>query len=126
MKAGAAAFFKDINLGLGVEVSGMVSSTLVKLQAIVLAFECVPSLSSVYLFSDSQAALNHHAFMKKYGLIPHDSSIPVLVSGSVLMFLAKVVRLLGIDNAFDVSFGLCNSCWFFLGIDNLVSVYMGV
>ncbi|KAG9301965.1 hypothetical protein G9A89_021009 [Geosiphon pyriformis] len=58
MKAGAAVFFEDINLGLGVEVFGIISSTLVELQAIVLALECVPSSSSVYLFSDSQAALN--------------------------------------------------------------------
>ncbi|KAG9297803.1 hypothetical protein G9A89_000108 [Geosiphon pyriformis] len=39
MKAGTAAFFKNINLGLGVEVSGMVFSILVELQVIVLAFE---------------------------------------------------------------------------------------
>ncbi|KAG9305073.1 hypothetical protein G9A89_007713 [Geosiphon pyriformis] len=58
MKAGAATFFKDINLGLGVEVFGMVFSTLAELQAIALALECVPSSSSVYLFSDSQAALD--------------------------------------------------------------------
>ncbi|KAG9298538.1 hypothetical protein G9A89_018897 [Geosiphon pyriformis] len=58
MKAGATAFFKDINLGLGVKITGMVSSTLVELQAIVLALKCVPSSSSVHLFFDSQAALN--------------------------------------------------------------------
>ncbi|KAG9288609.1 hypothetical protein G9A89_006710 [Geosiphon pyriformis] len=58
MKAGAAAFFEDINLGLEVEVTGMVSSTLVELQTIALALKCVPSLSSVCLFSDSQAALD--------------------------------------------------------------------
>ncbi|KAG9305299.1 hypothetical protein G9A89_007794, partial [Geosiphon pyriformis] len=58
MKAGAAVFFKDINLGLDVSVSGLVSSTLAKLQAIALALECVSSLSSVDLFLDSQAALD--------------------------------------------------------------------
>ncbi|KAG9298228.1 hypothetical protein G9A89_002716 [Geosiphon pyriformis] len=58
IKAGTAAFFEDINLDLGVKVFGMVSSMLAELQAIVLALECVPSSSSIHLFSDSQAALD--------------------------------------------------------------------
>ncbi|KAG9300720.1 hypothetical protein G9A89_023518 [Geosiphon pyriformis] len=58
MKAGATVFFKDIDLGLGVEVSGLVSSTMTKLQAIALALECVPPSCLVNLFSDSQAALD--------------------------------------------------------------------
>ncbi|KAG9295455.1 hypothetical protein G9A89_013484 [Geosiphon pyriformis] len=58
MKAGAAVFFEDINLGLGVEVAGLVSSTLTELQAIALALECVPFFHSIDLFSDSQAALD--------------------------------------------------------------------
>ncbi|KAG9294477.1 hypothetical protein G9A89_001982 [Geosiphon pyriformis] len=43
MLAGAVVFFEDINSGLGVRVSGLVSSTLAELQAIALALECVPS-----------------------------------------------------------------------------------
>ncbi|KAG9304409.1 hypothetical protein G9A89_019971 [Geosiphon pyriformis] len=58
MKASTAVFFEDINMGLGVSVSGLVSFTLAELQAIALALECVPSLSSVDLFLDSQAALD--------------------------------------------------------------------
>ncbi|KAG9305543.1 hypothetical protein G9A89_003606 [Geosiphon pyriformis] len=58
MKASAAVFFKDINSDLEVEVSGLVSSMLMELQAIALALECVPSFCSVDLFSDSQAALD--------------------------------------------------------------------
>ncbi|KAG9306140.1 hypothetical protein G9A89_016044 [Geosiphon pyriformis] len=58
VRAGAAVFFKDINLGLGVGVSGLVSSTLMELQAIALALECVSFSHSVDLFSDSQAALD--------------------------------------------------------------------
>ncbi|KAG9284718.1 hypothetical protein G9A89_002603 [Geosiphon pyriformis] len=58
MKAGAAVFFEDINLSLGVGVSGLVSSTLVELQAIALALECVPSFCVVDLFSNSQGALD--------------------------------------------------------------------
>ncbi|KAG9305003.1 hypothetical protein G9A89_007406 [Geosiphon pyriformis] len=46
MKAGTAVFFENINLDLRIEVTGMVSSTLAELQAIALALECVPSLSS--------------------------------------------------------------------------------
>ncbi|KAG9292365.1 hypothetical protein G9A89_015235 [Geosiphon pyriformis] len=57
-RAGAAVFFEDIGLGLGVSVSGLMLSTLVELQAIALAMECVPSSSSVCLFLDSQSALN--------------------------------------------------------------------
>ncbi|KAG9307666.1 hypothetical protein G9A89_023231 [Geosiphon pyriformis] len=58
IKTGTAAFFEDIHLGLGIRVSGIVSSTLAELQAIALALECIPLFCSVDLFSDSQAALN--------------------------------------------------------------------
>ncbi|KAG9288178.1 hypothetical protein G9A89_020484 [Geosiphon pyriformis] len=51
VRAGAAIFFEDINLGLGVGVSGLVFSTLMELQAIALALESVS-------FSHSQAALD--------------------------------------------------------------------
>ncbi|KAG9295281.1 hypothetical protein G9A89_021212 [Geosiphon pyriformis] len=54
----AAAFFEDINLGLGVSVHDLISSTLVELQAIALALECMLRLYSVHLFLDSQAALD--------------------------------------------------------------------
>ncbi|KAG9305922.1 hypothetical protein G9A89_016575 [Geosiphon pyriformis] len=66
-RAGAAIFFKDIGLGLGVSVSDLMSSTLVELQTIALALECVPSLSSVCLFSDSQSALD--ACRSELGLV---------------------------------------------------------
>ncbi|KAG9296330.1 hypothetical protein G9A89_014922 [Geosiphon pyriformis] len=56
--AGAGVFFSDIDLGLGIGVLGLLSSTLVEMQAIVLALECVFYFSSVYLFSNSQAALD--------------------------------------------------------------------
>ncbi|KAG9285722.1 hypothetical protein G9A89_002289 [Geosiphon pyriformis] len=57
-RAGAAAFFKNINLGLSVSVQDLMSSTLIELQAIALALECMPAACSVHLFSDSQVALN--------------------------------------------------------------------
>ncbi|KAG9291065.1 hypothetical protein G9A89_012937 [Geosiphon pyriformis] len=58
IRAGAAAFFEDIDLGLGVEVSGLVSFTMVELQAIALALECVSLSHLIDLFSDSQAVLD--------------------------------------------------------------------
>ncbi|KAG9292208.1 hypothetical protein G9A89_023928 [Geosiphon pyriformis] len=57
-RAGTGTFFEDINLGLGIGVSGLMSSTLAELQAIALALKSVPSLSSIKLFLDSQSALD--------------------------------------------------------------------
>ncbi|KAG9289030.1 hypothetical protein G9A89_015579 [Geosiphon pyriformis] len=57
-RAGAAAFFEDINLSLGVSVYGLLSSTLMELQTIALALECMPTAHFVHLFLDSQAALD--------------------------------------------------------------------
>ncbi|KAG9291305.1 hypothetical protein G9A89_021807 [Geosiphon pyriformis] len=55
---GAAVFFENIGLDLGVGVMSLMSSTLAKLQAIVLALECIPLSSSVRLFLNSQSALD--------------------------------------------------------------------
>ncbi|KAG9286528.1 hypothetical protein G9A89_014694 [Geosiphon pyriformis] len=65
-RASTATFFKDIDLGLGVGVLGLMLSTLAELQAIVLALECVFPLCSVNLFLDSQSALD--ACKSKLGL----------------------------------------------------------
>ncbi|KAG9289188.1 hypothetical protein G9A89_022497 [Geosiphon pyriformis] len=66
-RAGAAVFFEDIGLGLGISVLGLMSSTLVELQTIALALKCVLSSSSVHLFSDSQLALD--ACRSELGLV---------------------------------------------------------
>ncbi|KAG9301445.1 hypothetical protein G9A89_018117 [Geosiphon pyriformis] len=58
VKSGAAVFFNDINMGLGVKVSDLLLSTLAELQAIALALKCVPTVNKVSLFSDSQAVLD--------------------------------------------------------------------
>ncbi|KAG9306156.1 hypothetical protein G9A89_016060 [Geosiphon pyriformis] len=58
IKYGAAAYFSNLNLGIGIEISGLVSSTMAKLQAIVLALECVPLDSSVAVYLDSQTVLD--------------------------------------------------------------------
>ncbi|KAG9305697.1 hypothetical protein G9A89_022619 [Geosiphon pyriformis] len=58
VKLGVVVFFDNINMGLGIRVSGLLLSTLAKLQAIALALKCVSAISKVCLFSDSQAMLN--------------------------------------------------------------------
>ncbi|KAG9299580.1 hypothetical protein G9A89_020751 [Geosiphon pyriformis] len=68
----------------------------------------------------------HHAFMEKNSLILVDGSILILVSGLVLGFLAGVIKLLGIAEAFGVRFGFCKSCSFFSGIGDPVSVNISV
>ncbi|KAG9296236.1 hypothetical protein G9A89_014828 [Geosiphon pyriformis] len=57
-RASTATFFEDIDVGLSIGMSGLMSSTLAELQTIALILECIPLLSSVKLFSDSQSALN--------------------------------------------------------------------
>ncbi|KAG9303022.1 hypothetical protein G9A89_006239 [Geosiphon pyriformis] len=58
MRAGTAAYFENIDLGLGVEMSGLVFSMMMELQVITLALECILFFCLVNLFSDSQAALD--------------------------------------------------------------------
>ncbi|KAG9298376.1 hypothetical protein G9A89_005236 [Geosiphon pyriformis] len=58
MVAGAAVFFEDIDLGLGVRVFGLVFSMMAELQAIALALKCISFSYSADLFSDSQIALD--------------------------------------------------------------------
>ncbi|KAG9296167.1 hypothetical protein G9A89_014759 [Geosiphon pyriformis] len=69
-RAGTAVFFEDVNLGLGISVRGLVSSTLAELQAIALVLKCVPAAHSVCLFSDSQVALD--ACMSEINLVYPD------------------------------------------------------
>ncbi|KAG9288753.1 hypothetical protein G9A89_023050 [Geosiphon pyriformis] len=57
-RTGVAVYFKDIDLGLGIGVSSLMSFTLAEMQAIVLALECVSLASFVHLFSDNQSALD--------------------------------------------------------------------
>ncbi|KAG9295134.1 hypothetical protein G9A89_006115 [Geosiphon pyriformis] len=68
----------------------------------------------------------HRTLMKKNGLIPKDSSMPVFVSGLSTTFSAGVVKLLGISEAFSVSSGLCKACLFFFGIGNLAFVHIDI
>ncbi|KAG9301763.1 hypothetical protein G9A89_003310 [Geosiphon pyriformis] len=69
-RASAAAFFEDIGLGLGVGISGLMFSILAELQVIALALECAPLSSTIYLFLDSQSALD--ACKSELGLVCSD------------------------------------------------------
>ncbi|KAG9300920.1 hypothetical protein G9A89_004978 [Geosiphon pyriformis] len=63
----------------------------------------------------------HQTFMEKHGLVLHNGSTPVSVSGLSVVFSAGVVRLLSVAKAFGVGFGFCKFCPFFSGIGDLVS-----
>ncbi|KAG9305546.1 hypothetical protein G9A89_003609 [Geosiphon pyriformis] len=68
----------------------------------------------------------HHAVMEKNGLISRDSSIPVSVFGLSKRLSSGVVKLLGVNKTFGVSFRFRKSCLFFSGICDKVSVHIGV
>ncbi|KAG9305245.1 hypothetical protein G9A89_001507 [Geosiphon pyriformis] len=70
MRAGAAVYFEDVDLDIGVRVSGLVSSMIAELQAIALALKCILSFCLVDLFLDSQAALD--AYKSEFLLISLD------------------------------------------------------
>ncbi|KAG9292198.1 hypothetical protein G9A89_023918 [Geosiphon pyriformis] len=55
---GAAAYFSDLSLHIGVEVHSLLSTTLTKMQTVVLALKCILASSNVTVFSDSQAFLD--------------------------------------------------------------------
>ncbi|KAG9292461.1 hypothetical protein G9A89_002945 [Geosiphon pyriformis] len=68
----------------------------------------------------------HWTFMEKHGLILHDSSTLMPIFGLPIRFSAGMIRLLGVAEAFGVSFGFCKFCSFFSGVKNLISVYIGM
>ncbi|KAG9300159.1 hypothetical protein G9A89_010569 [Geosiphon pyriformis] len=55
---GTAAYFSGTDISIGVSINGLLSLTLVELQAITLALKCMSGSSSVVLFMNSQASLN--------------------------------------------------------------------
>ncbi|KAG9298525.1 hypothetical protein G9A89_018884 [Geosiphon pyriformis] len=50
---GTATYFSDLGLHVGVEVHGLLSFTLAKMQAVALALECIPASSNVTVKSHS-------------------------------------------------------------------------
>ncbi|KAG9295910.1 hypothetical protein G9A89_006649 [Geosiphon pyriformis] len=74
MKCGAATYFPNLNLSISAKVGRLVSLTMVELQAIALALKCVPSGSSVVVFSDTELALvslnfHNHCWMEQHSII---------------------------------------------------------
>ncbi|KAG9288587.1 hypothetical protein G9A89_008459 [Geosiphon pyriformis] len=123
-KAGAAVFFEDINLSLGISVWSLVSSTLAELQAITLALECIPVACSVCLFSDSQAALD--ACMSEVNLgypdfhnqcwVEHQHIRNVIHSKNLRVSWHKVKNHFGVlenDRADSIADAATLSDWFF-------------
>ncbi|KAG9290028.1 hypothetical protein G9A89_010334 [Geosiphon pyriformis] len=84
----------------------------------------------VSVFKDSKEGtkriVSFVSFMEKHGLIPHDGSTPASVSGLPMVFLAGVVKLLGVAEAFGIGFGFRKFCPFFSGIEDLVSVHISI
>ncbi|KAG9300223.1 hypothetical protein G9A89_002669 [Geosiphon pyriformis] len=68
----------------------------------------------------------HRAFIERHGLIPHDGFVPVSISGLPVAFSADMIRLLSIAEAFGVSYGFRKLCSFFSGIEDTISVHIGV
>ncbi|KAG9292480.1 hypothetical protein G9A89_001553 [Geosiphon pyriformis] len=84
----------------------------------------VHSLSLDFRSSVWSVYAKYCVYMKKNGLILLDGLVPVSVSGLASELSAGMVKLLGIANVFSVRFGFCKPCLFFLGVDDLVLVYI--
>ncbi|KAG9305249.1 hypothetical protein G9A89_001511 [Geosiphon pyriformis] len=123
--AGAAVFFEDIGLGLGIKISGLLFSTLTELQTIALALECVPPHCSVCLHSNSQAVLD--TYKSKLCLIcpnfcnqcwvEHLHIVNIICSKNLRVKWLKVKDHLGVvrNNQTDALVAVpSNSDWFFL------------
>ncbi|KAG9294384.1 hypothetical protein G9A89_001889 [Geosiphon pyriformis] len=67
---GTAAYFSDADVGIGIEVNRLLSSTMAELYAVILVLECVPFSCSVIINTDSQATIN--ACASELGLIAPD------------------------------------------------------
>ncbi|KAG9304069.1 hypothetical protein G9A89_005979 [Geosiphon pyriformis] len=67
---GAAAYFPDAGVGIGIEISGLLSSTMAELYAVVLVLQCVPSSCSVVINTNSQTTID--ACASELGLIAPD------------------------------------------------------
>ncbi|KAG9300423.1 hypothetical protein G9A89_010048 [Geosiphon pyriformis] len=77
---------------------------------------------SVSIFTDFKIA----TFMEKNGLIPHDGSVSLSISGLSSVLSTDMARLLSIAETIGIGFKFCKLCLFFLGINKVVSVYIDV
>ncbi|KAG9290411.1 hypothetical protein G9A89_007142 [Geosiphon pyriformis] len=84
---GTAVYFFSVDLSISVGISGLLSSTLAKLQAVMLALECVPSSSMVALHFDSQAVIN--ACVSEMSFAVPDFCVPCWVERCYIFNLKK-------------------------------------
>ncbi|KAG9292357.1 hypothetical protein G9A89_015227 [Geosiphon pyriformis] len=115
IKASMTVFFENIGLGLSVEVSGLVSSTMAKLQVVVLALECILSSSLVHIFSNSQSALDA-CKLELDLLFEHHHIMGVICKKNLVVSWHKVKDYLGVlDNEHANAFAkaACFSNWYF-------------
>ncbi|KAG9307175.1 hypothetical protein G9A89_017003 [Geosiphon pyriformis] len=68
----------------------------------------------------------YRVFMEKSGLVPHDGSVLPVTWSLLSLFLARVVRLLGVIEVLGVCFGFCKLCCFFSDFDRIVSVIINL
>ncbi|KAG9304477.1 hypothetical protein G9A89_020041 [Geosiphon pyriformis] len=91
-RTGAAVFFEDIGLGLGIGVLSLISSTLAEMQAIVLALDFASLVAYGHFLAFKNniwlVCAKHCAYMEKNGLIPLDGFVLILVSGLTSGFSA--------------------------------------
>ncbi|KAG9301946.1 hypothetical protein G9A89_020990 [Geosiphon pyriformis] len=96
-------------------ISGLISFTLVELQAIALALKCMPAAHSVHLFSDSQAALN--ACRSESDLVLANTAslsgwyFPSCVNEHFLLADGGVVSGNSRHFVCDIFHAVCGVCW---------------
>ncbi|KAG9306961.1 hypothetical protein G9A89_000875 [Geosiphon pyriformis] len=105
----AAAYFPAADMGIGVKVAGLLSSTLAELQAVVLVLKT-----------------KHRAEMEKTDLVGDNGVISGLSSSVVFTLLAGVVCMFGVIESFAVKFDRHKLCHFFSGLGSDVFVSISV
>ncbi|KAG9302807.1 hypothetical protein G9A89_009584 [Geosiphon pyriformis] len=85
---------------------------------------------SISVFKDPKVAaltiMDFVSLMEGNGSILCNGSLPLLVIDPPKLLSDGVVKLLGVTNAFGVSFGFHKYCRFFSGISDMVSVHIDV
>ncbi|KAG9285331.1 hypothetical protein G9A89_010806 [Geosiphon pyriformis] len=123
---GTAAYFPRANISIGVKVLGSLSSTLVELQAITLALDCVPISSTVELFTDSQALLDICKFDIDMSIKGHSD----IIENEQVDFLANITVFSKSMLSLDVPYHFLrvkdrpvseNACYFIKNLFNAVN-----
>ncbi|KAG9306084.1 hypothetical protein G9A89_015988 [Geosiphon pyriformis] len=93
---GTAAYFPTADADIGIRVDGLLSSTLIELQAVVLALECVLSLCSVVLYSDSQSVIDAYTSKTSFTMPDFHNQYNLFKSKNISIKWVKVKRHSGI------------------------------